>query len=622
MTSTVNVLCTNGRRQNVKVNPNTRILEIIETVCAKQGFNPAEFDLKHQRTILDVQLPFRYANLPNNAKLEMVKCKVARKSAPTQLALQVPSGDRLQHSFAPSVSLWDVLEHWESQPGSVHKDQLMAARPENDGQLAHPVCVYMRQEIIGEPALKSTTLHSLGLAGSKALIRIIHRVADLPEPDTTPKDKNSQPENVPAPKSKVDSTQGSSSISISDSSIASTGVNKEDNSMEVDSSSSKSTMSFEASSQMGSVANENTTAAKSSNQTQETGMEVDVSSSSEKVSERAVVSKNLGAKSKELNPATQLTEEQNKLANDMGAAMAQAIMQKRAEEMASSMISQSPALSQFANFKFPDSSSSQPSTSNANSKEPVKPCDRMAIVYNTEASLFEGDEEMTELPEEFFDVTVKDVRKMYVDLKNQREQMGNQHLETKSMREARERKEMKKYSKVVVRIHFPERLVLQGFFKPQETVETITEFVKSHLGDSSEKFYLYTTPPKIVLKDQKQTLYAAKLCPAAVVHYGTSSQQDHHLSEDTRNRVETLLKAEDLVTDNIQTPYSRPHHQTSQSTSHVTNQDEAGPSTSYAATGGGLQVPANRAPQRQQGTGATSSTSSGPVPKWFKVGKK
>ena len=50
----------------------------------------------------------------------------------------------------------------------------------------------------------------------------------------------------------------------------------------------------------------------------------------------------------------------------------------------------------------------------------MQPCDRMAIVYNTEASLFEGDEEMTELPEEFFDVTVKDVRKMYVDLKNQR----------------------------------------------------------------------------------------------------------------------------------------------------------------------------------------------------------
>ena len=30
---------------------------------------------------------------------------------------------------------------------SVHKGQLMAARPENDGQLAHPVCVYMRQEV-------------------------------------------------------------------------------------------------------------------------------------------------------------------------------------------------------------------------------------------------------------------------------------------------------------------------------------------------------------------------------------------------------------------------------------------------------------------------------------------
>jgi len=36
------------------------------------------------------------------------------------------------------------------------------------------------------------------------------------------------------------------------------------------------------------------------------------------------------------------------------------------------------------------------------------------------------------------------------------------------MREVREESEMYKYDKVVVRIKFPDRLVLQAFFRPME----------------------------------------------------------------------------------------------------------------------------------------------------------
>ena len=35
--------------------------------------------------------------------------------APTSIALQLESGERLQHDFLPNSSLWDVLTHWDKQ---------------------------------------------------------------------------------------------------------------------------------------------------------------------------------------------------------------------------------------------------------------------------------------------------------------------------------------------------------------------------------------------------------------------------------------------------------------------------------------------------------------------------
>ncbi|XP_072028041.1 tether containing UBX domain for GLUT4-like [Amphiura filiformis] len=494
MTSTVNVLCPNGRRQNVKVNANTRILQIIETVCAKQGFDPKEHNLKHQRSVVDAQLPVRYANLPNNAKLELVKSDSVRKESPTQLALQLASGDRLQHSFAPSSTLWDVLGHWEDQPASVHKGQLMSARPGEDGELLHPVCIYLRQEIIGQAALQSTTLHSLGLVGGKALVRLIHRAADI---SAIPA-QTSETKTVPTSAVTVEPTTVSSSHSDMDKSTANKGGDNvsqqgKDTQMDVDSSSSKLSVATKTS---GGGSNQSGTSV--------TPMDVDVSSSSEGLSSSDGKAKEMGARPKESDPPITLTKEQEQLANEMGAAMAQAIMQHRGGGGGASSSSSSfvPQPSPFANFKFPSVPLSGSKESDQH-QTTVKPCDRLPIVYNTSASLPE-EAQVGDVPEEFFDVTVSDVRKMYSDLRTQSARMGEQGLETKAMREARELREMQRYPKVVVRIHFPDKLILQGFFRPQEKVEAVSEFVKSHLGDSSDKFYLYTTPPKTVLKDQNR----------------------------------------------------------------------------------------------------------------------
>ncbi|TRZ04341.1 hypothetical protein DNTS_016397, partial [Danionella cerebrum] len=72
-TSAVSVLTPNGRRQTVKVSPSTPLLQVLEDVCKKHGFDPDQHGLKFQRNVLDLSLPWRFAALPNNAKLEMVQ---------------------------------------------------------------------------------------------------------------------------------------------------------------------------------------------------------------------------------------------------------------------------------------------------------------------------------------------------------------------------------------------------------------------------------------------------------------------------------------------------------------------------------------------------------------------
>uniref|UniRef100_A0A3P9ITU8 RBD domain-containing protein n=1 Tax=Oryzias latipes TaxID=8090 RepID=A0A3P9ITU8_ORYLA len=153
--STVTVLTPNGRRQAVKVTPNSPLLQVLEEVCGKNGFNPDEYGLKFQRTVLDLTRPWRFANLPNNAKLEMVTSSRKQAAAESQVrvALQMEDGSRLQDSFGCGRSLWELITHFS------------------------PIrCVKaIHGNVSGEEALKKTSLKSLGLTGGSAIIRFLLR---------------------------------------------------------------------------------------------------------------------------------------------------------------------------------------------------------------------------------------------------------------------------------------------------------------------------------------------------------------------------------------------------------------------------------------------------------------
>ncbi|XP_045631012.1 tether containing UBX domain for GLUT4 isoform X2 [Ursus americanus] len=151
--------------------------------------------------------------------------------------------------------------------------------------------------------------------------------------------------------------------------------------------------------------------------------------------------------------------------------------------------------------------------------EPEPPVDRDPVVCHPDL------EELlqawpAELPDEFFEVTVDDVRRRLAQLKSERKRLEEAPLVTKAFREAQMREKLERYPKVVLRVLFPDRYILQGFFRPNETVGDLHAFVRSHLGNPKLPFCLFITPPKIVLDDPTLTLFQANLFPAALVHFG------------------------------------------------------------------------------------------------------
>jgi tether containing UBX domain for GLUT4 len=127
----------------------------------------------------------------------------------------------------------------------------------------------------------------------------------------------------------------------------------------------------------------------------------------------------------------------------------------------------------------------------------------------------------TELDESAYEVTEADVRRQLATYaKNQRAEQGK-YLMTKQMREAEQAKKAASYGAVPVRVEFPGDTVLQASFPAVAPVAELHELVKTALlPEAAKNFYLFTTPPKVELKDMSVSFYAAGLVPAARVHVG------------------------------------------------------------------------------------------------------
>ncbi|XP_054730906.1 tether containing UBX domain for GLUT4 [Anastrepha obliqua] len=163
MEGKVTVLTPNNRRQNVKVTPNTTILQILEEVCQKHDLDSNEYCLKHHNKEVGLTQMFRFSGLPNNCLLEMSHTERRRTESNVNICVQLEDGSRAQGQFKPNNSLWQVIE------------QLGA---EAIKSYTSPVAIYMRQDIIGKERMQETTLKSLGIIEGRAMIRVINKTAE------------------------------------------------------------------------------------------------------------------------------------------------------------------------------------------------------------------------------------------------------------------------------------------------------------------------------------------------------------------------------------------------------------------------------------------------------------
>ncbi|KAK2588339.1 hypothetical protein KPH14_004355 [Odynerus spinipes] len=415
------VLLPNGRRQNVQVTPNTTILQVLEEVCQKHGYNVNDYDVKHFNKILDVNSILRFTGLPNNARIEMVPCTKPRSTSKVTVGILLENGERLMGDFWPDDTLAQILT---------------SISPNENRETA--VVIYMHREVHGK-SLEETTLKSLGLTSGKAMLRLIHR----------------------------DSAQLKTQAHVSSILIPKSSKPVDDTSLEHDKRQTISSTSYT---------------------------------------------------SKALDPIALLKAERDKMRS-------QDIKIKTEEER-----SDNNKVVNAHIYKKSSSYNEKKNELNANSSLDTEEDinieflgERNALVFNQAGAqaLPKG-----ELPDSFFDLTVEDAKILLRDAKRRREELEEAPLLTETQRQFEQNKrtleQLNKYRHTIIRIQFPDQLVLQASFKPLETVQAVKDFIKNYLNDPTCDFTIYTTPPKYILNPEAR-LIDENLVPSAILHYSGAS---------------------------------------------------------------------------------------------------
>lgn len=243
--------------------------------------------------------------------------------------------------------------------------------------------------------------------------------------------------------------------------------------------------------------------------------------------------------------------------------------------------------------------------------------DREPLIYHMDSASRQT-EDHVDLPDEFFEVTVDDVRKRFAQLKSERKLLEEAPLLTKSLREAQMKEKMARYPKVVLRIQFPDRHVLQGFFRPLETVGAVRHFLRSHLEDPQISFYLFITPPKTILKDPSATLVEADLFPGALVYFGSDVKAEFYLKRELlENSVSPSQANESIASCMLRSPGT--------SSGSVAAEELPAPASPAGAAMEAEAKSTQEEPEASTHTRAANSARSEPgkMPKWLKLpGKK
>ncbi|CAL1284646.1 unnamed protein product [Larinioides sclopetarius] len=226
---------------------------------------------------------------------------------------------------------------------------------------------------------------------------------------------------------------------------------------------------------------------------------------------------------------------------------------------------------------------------------------RHAVVYSLDDIT---EVKKADLPDEFFELTLNEARYLLESYRKERLQWENQPLLTKDQRQRKVLDKLAQYKKTVIRVYFPERLVLQAVFQTTETVQDVHDFVRNYLEDRNLNFYLYITPPKEKLSPSK-SLIETMLIPAAVIYFGCDIQLPSYLVGNLKEKLSDPRAAALAASESRKEIISNEPQETMPE--EIINKPEVGSSVNNGNT--------NATHQPYQ----PPSQSQGKVPKWLKL---
>ncbi|KAI8602981.1 hypothetical protein EDD21DRAFT_53057 [Dissophora ornata] len=239
-----------------------------------------------------------------------------------------------------------------------------------------------------------------------------------------------------------------------------------------------------------------------------------------------------------------------------------------------------------------------------------EPFDRNVKVFRPPADNATPLSNQIELPDDFYTLTSQDVMKLMNNQKAKREQEENRGFKTAAARAEEEKARERRYPKTVIRIRFPDRVQLQATFRSQETVGDLRKWVASACVGHGEKFDLYTTPPKKILADNKQTLYQAGLAPQTIVYFSWADSKLNQNSPFLNGQ--HMMKMEDLPIPGKEPEETKPVESQSPDPDQTLNRSGSMP----------MMTREDRRMSARMSTDKPGGGSSGGLPKWMKLTKK
>ncbi|XP_026316157.1 UBX domain-containing protein 6 [Hyposmocoma kahamanoa] len=155
-----------------------------------------------------------------------------------------------------------------------------------------------------------------------------------------------------------------------------------------------------------------------------------------------------------------------------------------------------------------------------------------------------------QLPPTFYALTPEELKREH-QLRTEALEKS-QMLRTKAMREKDEIREMRKYKFAIIRVRFPDGILLQGTFSVYERYHEIHDFVAENLEHSDLPFILNTpTGHKLLLEeDANKTLIDLRLVPATVLtfawHSSVIEEINNSPNKDVYLKPEVMLLVQEL----------------------------------------------------------------------------